>query len=85
MREFHFNVRTPTFARLLDGRLTFHICVNNWGYYAEDLVCFHEFHGQRGATGRTLWKRVTWVGMGAGLAKGYICLALGACQDAGEA
>ncbi len=77
MPEYHLDVRTPTFARLLDGRLTFHLCVDHWGYCADDMVCFHEVHGHHGPTGRTRWKRVTWVGMGEGLVEGYVCLALG--------
>lgn len=77
MPAYTFDVRPPTFARLLDGRLTFHVCVDNWQYAGGDTLCFRECHGQYGYTGRKLYKHVTCRYHGDGIAPGYVCLALG--------
>lgn len=77
MADLTFDVRTPTFARILEGRLPFHVCVDNWGIGAGERVCFREVHGATGPTGRTLCKTVTWVYVGEGLEEGYIVLGFG--------
>lgn len=81
MPGYSFDVRTPTFARLLDGTLPFHVVVDNWGYCAGDTACFVERHGQQGPTGRTLTLTITWVYEGAGMEPGYVVLGFGHWEE----